>query len=298
MWVRVLGAAAGGGFPQWNCHCTNCSRLRLGTLRGKARSQAQVAISSEGGAWHLLNASPDVRQQIEASPFLWPSEGVRHSPIRSVIVTSAEIDAVAGLLSMREFQHFTVYSTRAVQEILLRDNTLFQALRRVPNQVRWCVFSPGDLLQPEAKLRVKAIPLQGGYPAFAHGSRPPEEAVVGLALGNGNRRLVFLPGVGEITEDLLQWMEQSDVLLFDGTFWSDDELIRVEQGARSARQMNHVPMSGPGGSLETLASLTRPRKIFMHINNTNPVLDEDSREHRAVIDAGWELAFDGMEFEL
>src|SRR5208337_907163 len=137
MQVRVLGAAAGGGFPQWNCHCNNCRRLRLGTLKGKARSQAQLAIGSDGRAWHLLNASPDLRQQIESSPCLWPSEGVRHSPLRSVVLTSAEIDAVVGLLSLREFQPLTIYSTRAVQEILLKENSLFHALHRIPDQAKW-----------------------------------------------------------------------------------------------------------------------------------------------------------------
>jgi len=214
------------------------------------------------------------------------------------VLTSAEIDAVVGLLSLREFQPLTIYSTRAVQEILLKENSLFHALHRVPDQAKWCAFCPGNVFELDSELRVEAIPLNGGYPTFVGGGRPPEEAVVGLAVESGSRRLLFLPGVGEITENLLEWMEQSDVLLFDGTFWSDDELIRVQQGARTARQMGHVPLSGPSGSLETLARLKRPRKIFMHINNTNPVLDEESPEHRAVIDAGWELAFDGMEFDL
>jgi pyrroloquinoline quinone biosynthesis protein B len=298
MWVRILGAAAGGGFPQWNCHCSNCNRLRLGTFPGKARSQAQAAVSWDGHSWHLLNASPDLRRQIEDAVFLWPAEGVRHSPIRSVILTSAEIDTVAGLLSLREFQPFTVYSTRAVQEVLLGENNLFHALQRVPNQVKWRVFSSGGVFPADTGLPVQAIPLRSDYPAFVTTKHEPEEAGVGLALGNGGRRVLFLPAVGEIGEDLLGWMEQSDLLLFDGTFWSDDELIRVQQGARTARQMNHIPMSGPSGSLEVLSRLKRPRKVYMHINNTNPVLDEDSPEHRAVVDAGWELAFDGMEFEL
>jgi len=298
MQVRVLGAAAGGGFPQWNCHCNNCRRLRLGTLQGKARSQAQVAVSSDGRTWHLLNASPDLRQQIELCPSLWPAQGVRHSPIRSVVLTSAEIDAVAGLLSLREFQTFTVHSTRAVQEILRRENSLFQALHRLPDQVRWSVFCPGTICELDAALRVHVIPLEGGYPTYVGPGRPPEEAVVGLAIEQEDRRLLFLPGVGTITENLLEWMKKSDVLLFDGTFWSDDELIRVQQGAPTARQMGHVPMSGARGSLESLAHLDRPRKIFMHINNTNPVLDEESAEHREMRDAGWQLAFDGMELEI
>jgi pyrroloquinoline quinone biosynthesis protein B len=298
MWVRILGAAAGGGFPQWNCHCLNCKRLRLGTFRGKARSQAQVAVSSNGRSWHLLNASPDLRGQIESAAFLWPAEGVRHSPIRSVILTGCEIDAVAGLLSLREFQPFTVYSTQAVQDILLRQNTLFHALQRLPDQVKWKVFSASGAFEPDSNLPIRPIPLHSDYPTFVTTTPAPEEAGVGLALGTSGHRLLFLPAVGEITEDLLQQMEQCDLLLFDGTFWSDDELIRVQKGARTARQMNHVPISGAGGSLEQLANLKRPRKVYMHINNTNPVLDEDSPEHRAILDAGWELAYDGMEFDL
>ena len=205
---------------------------------------------------------------------------------------------MVGLLSLREFQAFTVHSTRAVQQILLRENSLFQALHRLPDQVRWSVFSSDRAFELDAGLRVHVIPLAGGYPTFVNPGPPLEEAVVGLAIEEDGRRLLFLPGVGEITENLLQWMEKSDVLLFDGTFWSDDELIRVQQGARTARQMGHVPMAGPDGSLETLAHLDRPRKIFMHINNTNPVLNEEGAEHRKMKEAGWELAFDGMEVEI
>jgi len=298
MWVRVLGAAAGGGFPQWNCHCANCRRLRSGTLRGKARSQAQVAISSDGAAWHLLSASPDLRLQIENSRFLWPSEGVRQSPIRSVVLTSAEIDSITGLLSLREFSPFTIFSTQAVQDILLGENNVFDVLQRVPDQVTWRAFRADDSFELAGDLTVEAISLPAGYPVFVRNNHPAEEAVVGLAIENRGRRLVFLPGVGEVTKNLLEWMETSDVLLFDGTFWSEDELIRVQQGAKTARQMNHVPISGVCGSLEILSSLERPRRIFMHINNTNPILDEDSPEHQAVMDAGWEVAYDGMEFEI
>ena len=302
MWVRVLGAAAGGGFPQWNCNCTNCRRLRLGTLRGRARTQAQVAISADRRVWHLLNASPDLRQQIEATPCLHPQEGVRHSPIASVILTCAEVDQVLGLLLLREMQPFTAFATDSVREILLGDNSIFQVLHRIPEQVRWHSLVPRNECEIAAGLRVEPIALGGAYPGFVGAGRVarlrPDEAVLGLVLTCGGRSMIYLPGVAAIGDALLERMEESDLVLLDGTFWSDDELIRVRQGARTARQMGHLPISGAGGSLERLATLRRPRKVYIHINNTNPILDEDSPEYRAVREAGWEVACDGMTMDL
>jgi pyrroloquinoline quinone biosynthesis protein B len=298
MWIRVLGSAAGGGVPQWNCHCNNCRRLRLGTLRTQRRSQAQAAVSINNQKWHLLNASPDLRLQIEATQPLWPSEGSRHSPISSVILTSAEIDAVVGLLSLREFQPFTVHATRAVSDILLEDNSMFQALHRVEEQVEWSEIAPGQTFQPEPGLCVQPISLGGGYPQFVREPRQEGEAVLGLKLESAGKRAMFLPGLASIDDSLLDAMSESDLVLLDGTFWSDDELIRIRPDARTARNMGHVPISGAGGTLERLAGLERPRKVYIHLNNTNPVLDEDSPEHQAVREAGFELAFDGMEFRL
>jgi len=302
VWVRVLGAAAGGGFPQWNCNCTNCRRLRLGTLHGQARTQAQVAVSADNHVWHLLNASPDLRQQIEAAPCLHPREGVRDSPIASVILTCAEVDQVLGLLLLREMQPFTAYATDSVRDILLSDNSIFQVLHRVPEQVCWRGLVPGNGCEIAAGLRVEPISLNGAYPGFVSAGRVarlrPDEAVLALALTCGSHSMMYLPGVGAIGDALLERMEQSDLVLLDGTFWSDDELIRVRQGARTARQMGHLPISGPDGSLQRLATLRRPRKVYIHINNTNPTLDEDSPEYRAVREAGWEVACDGMTMEL
>lgn len=302
MWVRVLGAAAGGGFPQWNCNCTNCRRLRLGTLHGQARTQAQVAVSADNRVWHLLNASPDLRQQIETCPSLYPQEGVRHSPIGSVILTCAEVDQVLGLLLLREMQAFTAYATDSVREIVLSDNSMFQVLHRIPDQVRWRSLVPGAGCEVAAGLRVEPISLGGGYPGFVNAQRVaglrPDEAVLGLALTCGGHSMMYLPGVAAISDALLERMEQSDLVMLDGTFWADDELIRVRQGARTARQMGHMPISGADGSLARLATLRRPRKAYIHINNTNPILDEDSAEYRVAREAGWEVACDGMTMEL
>jgi pyrroloquinoline quinone biosynthesis protein B len=300
--VSVLGAAAGGGFPQWNCNCDNCRRLRAGILRAKARSQIQVAVSADGHAWHLLGASPDLSKQIESNPCLHPRHGPRDSPIASVVLTCAEVDQSLGLLLLREMHTFKVYATASVRDILREDNSMFRMLHRVPGQVEWRVFRPGTTFEIESGLQVEAIPMGGGYPSYVSGERlagcRADEAVVGLSVRGGGRSLLFLPGVPGIDDALVARMEQSDLVLLDGTFWSDDEFIRVWPEARTARQMGHLPISGPGGSLERLAGLGRPRKVFLHINNTNPILDEDSAEHRAVLEAGWEVACDGMTITL
>ena len=302
MLVSILGAAAGGGFPQWNCNCDNCRRLRAGTLRAKTRSQIQVAVSADGRAWHLLGASPDLGKQIESSPSFHPRQGLRDSPIVSVILTCAEVDQSLGLLLLREMHSFTVYATASVRDILLSDNSMFRMLHRAAGQVEWHSVRPGAPFEVEAGIQVEAIPMGGGYPSYVRADRlavcRADEAVVGLSIQCGGRAMLFLPGVPRIDDALLARMEQSDLLLLDGTFWSDDEFIRVWPEARTARAMGHLPISGDNGSLERLAALRRPRKVFVHINNTNPILDEDGAEHAAVREAGWEVACDGMTISL
>jgi pyrroloquinoline quinone biosynthesis protein B len=300
--VSVLGVAAGGGFPQWNCNCDNCRRLRAGTLCATARSQIQVAVSADGRVWHLLGASPDLGKQIEFAPCLHPRHGLRDSPIASVILTCAEVDQSLGLLLLREMHPFTVHATASVRDILLTGNSMFRMLHRAAGQVEWRAVTPGAPFEVEAGLQVEAIPMGGEYPSYVGADElarcRADEAVVGLSIRCGDRALLFLPGVPAIDDALLARMEQSDLILLDGTFWSDDEFIRVWPEARTARAMGHLPISGPGGSLERLAALRRPRKVFLHINNTNPILDEDSAEYGAVREAGWEVASDGMTIEL
>jgi pyrroloquinoline quinone biosynthesis protein B len=300
--VNVLGAAAGGGFPQWNCNCDNCRRLRQGTVRAKARSQIQVAVTADGRAWHLLGASPDLGKQIESNPCFHPRQGLRDSPIVSVILTCAEVDQSLGLLLLREMQPFTVYATASVRDILRADNSMFGMLHRVPRQVEWRDITPGAAFEVEPGMQVEAIPMRGGYPSYVSTGRlaqcRADEAVVGLSVHCGGRTMLFLPGVPAIDESLRARMEQCDLLLLDGTFWSDDEFIRVWPEARTARAMGHLPISGSGGTLECLAALRSPRKVFIHINNTNPILDEESGAYRMVREAGWEVACDGMTIGL
>jgi pyrroloquinoline quinone biosynthesis protein B len=303
MRIKVLGSAAGGGFPQWNCSCPNCRRLREGKLAGTPRTQAQLAWSITPGQWTLVNASPDLRVQIQATPELWPQDGTRNSPITDVIVPSAEVDQILGLLFLREFHSFRVYATRSVRRILTEDNSLFDVLARFAGQVCWHDILPDQLFYVGGG-RLEVLPLPGSFPGFVSASRVTElnltDAVIGLLVSpeSGGRTLAFLPGVSSVSDGLLERLQACDVVLFDGTFWSDDEPSRIPGVSRTARQMGHLPISGSGGSLERLAALQRPRRIFIHINNTNPVLDEESVEYRMVSEAGWEVASDGMEIRL
>lgn len=283
--------------------------MRAGTLRAKSRSQTQVAVSDDGRTWFLLNASPDLRLQIERTPALQPREGVRDSPISGVLLTSADLDQIAGLLSLRELQPFRIYSTQSLQRILRDDNSAFGMLNRVPRQVCWTGVQAGEklpLLDVEGGalgISCEVFSLAERYPVYVAPERVAElkgdEALLGVVLtGASGARLAYLPAVPAISEELLRLLETVDVLLFDGTFWSDDELIQVQGSGATAREMGHVPISGADGSLRTLAGLQRPRKIFVHVNNTNPMLDESGAEYAEVRAAGWDVAEDGWQLNL
>ncbi len=313
MRVKILGSAAGGGFPQWNCACGNCRALRQGTFRGKARSQTQVAISAgskdDADSWFLLGASPDLRAQIEATPELQPQKGIRQSPIAGAVLANADIDHVLGLLLLRELQPLRVHATDSIRRILCEDNSMFRMLQRVAGQVTWASFVPGtefSLENPAGEdpgLRCRALSLGTHYPAYVLPQRQSEltfgEASLGLVVESpSGKRLAYMPAVPQIDDALLREFESAGVLLFDGTFWSDDELIRTQGSGQTARQMGHVPVSSAEGSLSRLAGLRHPRKIYLHINNTNPMLNEAGPEYRQVRESGWEIAEDGWEFEL
>lgn len=300
MHVRVLGAAAGGGFPQWNCSCTNCRRLRQCRLLGQPRSQTQLAISADDKSWYLVSASPDLRYQIEAFPPLHPRTfQLRDSPIAGLILPSAEVDAALGLLLLRESQPLTVYATDAIRHILMSDNSMFHVLRRQPDQVRWVKLSSGTAF-PLDDSGVECLPVttSGRFPGFVAEHRASQldssEAVLGFFFCHGTRRFAFFPGVLHLKPEWLDHIQTCDAVFFDGTFWSDDELIRLQGHGNTARQMGHQPVAD---TLRVLAGINT-RKIFIHINNTNPILDEDSEEFRKVRDAGWEVAFDGMDLIL
>jgi len=314
MRVKILGSAAGGGFPQWNCACPNCRAVRAGTFRGKARSQAQVAISADSHSWFLLGASPDLRAQIEATAELHPREGVRQSPIAGAVLANADIDHTLGLLLLRELQPLRVYATESVRRILCEHNSMFAMLRRVPGQVTWTDFTLGrpfplqNASGEDSGLQCRALSLGTQYPAYVsparQGELTPGEASLGLVVGQSSgKRIAYMPAVPQIAvpqinEALLEQFESCDVLLFDGTFWSDDELIRIQGSGKTAYQMGHVPVSSAEGSLAKLAGLHHPRKIYIHINNTNPMLNEAGPEYRQVREAGWEIAEDGWQFDL
>jgi pyrroloquinoline quinone biosynthesis protein B len=309
MQVKILGSAAGGAFPQWNCGCANCWAVRAGKFSGKPRSQTQVAVSADSRTWFLLGASPDLRMQIEGTSELHPGEGLRQSPITGVVLLNADIDHVLGLLLLRELQPLNVYATESVKEIVDQDNSMFRMLRRIPRQLMWNPITPRvtfalcDTEGKDSGVRCRAVSLATHFPAYVTQTRQDtlngSEASLGLIVESPSRkRMAYMPAVPEITDELVREFESCDVLLFDGTFWSDDELIRVQGSGQTARQMGHVPISSDTGSLAQLAELKRPRKIYIHVNNTNPVLNEAGAEHRAVRDAGWEIAEDGWQFEL
>ena len=309
MRIRVLGSAAGGGFPQWNCNCRNCRSLRAGTFSGKGRTQTQVAISNDDRTWFLLNTSPDLRAQIEATLALHPRNVGRDSPIGGVLLTSGDVDQIAGLLSLRELQPFRVYCTPSIRRILQEDNSVFRMLNRVSDQVSWTEIACDEsfplltVAGNDSGIGCTVFSLGGRYPAYVSRERianlKPEEASLGVMLASSSGgRFAYMPAVPAVDDSLLQRLEDADLVFFDGTFWSDDELIRVQGGGSTAREMGHIPISGAEGSLCELAGLRRPRKIFVHVNNTNPMLDESGPEYREVRTAGWEIAEDGWSLDL
>ncbi len=309
MRVKILGSAAGGGFPQWNCACANCRSLRAGTFQGKARTQAQVAISTDTRSWFLLGASPDLHAQIEATPELHPREGLRQSPIAGAVLVNADIDHVLGLLLLRELQPLRVHTTDSIRRILTEDNSMFAMLQRVPAQVTWTSLAPGTVFPlqnptgEDSGLRCRALSLGTHFPAYVARHRQSElnsgEASLGLIVESpSGKRLAYMPAVPQIDSASLREFESADMLLFDGTFWDDDELIRIQGSGQTARQMGHIPVSSEDGSLSRLAGLRRPRKIYVHINNTNPMLNEAGPEYRQVRESGWEIAEDGWQFDL
>ena len=309
MQIEILGSAAGGGFPQWNCNCANCRSVRAGAFRGKSRTQTQVAVSNDDASWFLLNASPDLRLQIEACQPLHPRSSGRHSLISGVLLTGADLDQITGLLSLRELQPFRIYCTPSIRSILQKQNNVFAMLNRVPAQVEWAEIKPGESFPLQATsgnesgLHCEVFSIGSRYPVYVSREQVSglvhEEASLGVIIESASgKRLAYLPAVPALDGLLLRRIETADVLLFDGTFWSDDELIRVQGSGATAREMGHIPVSGANGSLQMLAGLRRPRKIFIHVNNTNPMLDESSPEYREVRASGWEIAEDGWRLDL
>jgi pyrroloquinoline quinone biosynthesis protein B len=296
--VRVLGSAAGGGFPQWNCRCPACEAARAGT-RAQPRTQSSLAIRGGDGPWFLVNASPDARQQLEAITDL-AVDGVRSPPIAGVLLTDAEIDHTAGLLLLRESAApVRVYGQSGVERALRVGYPVLSILERYCG-LEWHTLEPGHAWPLEgSSLTVEPFDVGGDAPRYLEGSGVEFEAS-GLVFRDraGGGVLTYVPGLARIDDAVIDRFAGSDLVLVDGTFWRNDELAVLGISARSARDMGHLPLSGLGGTLEAIARLERPRKVLVHINNTNPILLEDSPERAAVLRAGVEVAYDGLEVEL
>jgi pyrroloquinoline quinone biosynthesis protein B len=266
---KMLGTAAGGGVPQWNCACRLCELSRTNPRAVPPRLQLQAIASGDGQSWYLLNASPDLRVQIEANPELQPGSrfGRRNTPIAGIVLTTADLDQVLGVLLLREFQPLTIYATRLVRKTL-ESNSFFRMLHRVPDQLTWVEIVPGQ--------------------SFFLGDSGLEKE---------GRRIAYTPALPEITDELREIYRTCDTVLVDGTFWSDAELSRTHSGTPLARSIGHVPLSGDDGTIALLKDIDFPRRVFVHINNTNPILDTGSAEYKAVLAAGWQIAHDGWQLD-
>jgi pyrroloquinoline quinone biosynthesis protein B len=292
----VLGSGAGGGVPQWNCRCRVCRLAWDRDPRVRWRTQSSVAVTVDGERWLLLNASPDIRQQIQASPALHPRGEARGSPIAAVLVTNADVDHVTGLLGLRERQDLVVWGSRRTLEVLAA-NRIFDVL--ADDVVERRVVPLGEPFEPLPDLRVELFMVPGKVPLWLEDgvveTDVETEGTVGVAIEAFGRRLLYVPGCARPTATLEARVGMAHALLFDGTLHDDEEMIREGLGSKTGRRMGHMPMTGAGGSIEAFAHHSSLRRIFIHVNNSNPALVEGSLEQCAVEAAGWDIAWDGME---
>jgi pyrroloquinoline quinone biosynthesis protein B len=295
----VLGSAAGGGFPQWNCRCPVCALAWAGDPRVSPRTQSSLAVSVDSKQWVLLNASPDLRQQILANRVLQPVQGARDSPISTVVVTNGDIDHVTGLLSLRERQAFSLFGT-AETLATLAQNAIFDVL--AADLVTRRTLACEEPVELAGGLTISAFTVPGKVPLYLEGPDlvigTQTGATIGLEVSGGDRRLFYIPGCAEVTDGLLDRVAGAPLLLFDGTTYTDDEMPALGLSEKTARRMGHTPIAGPAGSLARFAAVDIGRRIFIHINNTNPILIDGSPEHEAVRATGWEISYDGMDITL
>ncbi|MGR9108576.1 MAG: pyrroloquinoline quinone biosynthesis protein PqqB [Gammaproteobacteria bacterium] len=304
MIVRILGSGAGGGFPQWNCNCSNCNRLRSGRIRAVARTQSSIAVSSDARNWVLFNASPDIRAQIENFPAIQPQSGIRDSGIRAVILIDSQIDHTTGLLMLRESTSpLQIYCTEMVREDLTTGFPVFKMLEHYCGVQHHAVPLDGSGFEIPGidDLRFYSHALKSKAPPYSpHRHDPHEGDNIGVVIEqiSSGRKLYYSPGLGEIEPHVLKAMQDADCLLVDGTFWREDEMEQAGISKKKAAEMGHLPQSGEHGMIGVLNSIPEPRKILIHINNTNPILDEDSAERSILDQAGIEVSRDGMEINL
>jgi pyrroloquinoline quinone biosynthesis protein B len=292
--ILVLGAAAGGGLPQWNCACPNCVAARDPGSGVRPQTQSSLAVTLDGEAWAIFNASPDLRQQVQDNSALQPRR-LRGTPIKSVVLTNGDVDHLVGLLVLREKQPFAIYSTSAVAQVI-DDNSVFRVLD--PELVSRSITALEEPFFPLPGLKALFFAVPGKVPLYLEEGEPEldteSEQTVGIELSAGTKRFYYIPGCGMVQDNLAARVENADALFFDGTLFRDDEMIAAGAGQKTGRRMGHMSISGEGGSLEALGSLRIKRKIYVHINNTNPIW-QPGPERAEVEGRGFEIGFDGME---
>jgi pyrroloquinoline quinone biosynthesis protein B len=306
MKIIVLGSSAGGGFPQWNCNCANCDGIRSGTLKARARTQSSIAVSADGDNWVLINASPDILSQIRATPALQPGRQSRDTGITAVLLMDAQVDHVTGLLMLREGKRLPLYCTASVWDDLTTGLPLVSVLSHYCG-VQWhpLPIKQGRMETIELPgiegIRFTPLTLSSKAPPYSpHRENPHPGDNIGLIIENlaTGKKVFYAPGLGEIEPQVEAAMRSADCLLVDGTFWSADEMVQLGFSAKYAADLGHIPQSGVGGMIECLDTLDSARKILIHINNTNPILNEDSEQHATLMRHGIEIAHDGMEIIL
>ena len=303
MRIRVLGSAAGGGFPQWNCNCPNCDGVRKGTINAKRRTQSSIAVSSNDVDWLLFNTSPDILTQFQQFPESQPARSIRDTAFKSIVLLDAQIDHTTGLFMLRESKTpLNIYCTDMVYEDLTTGNPIFKILEHYCG-VNWHQIhtTEDNAFVPEgiSNIKVKAIPLSSKAPPYSpHRHDPHEGDNLGILLEDltTGEKTFYAPGLGQIESHIKPYMEEADCLLLDGTCWTNDEMKSLGIANKMSLDMGHLPQSGPGGMIEVLRPLPAKKKVLIHINNTNPILREDSEQREQLTQEKIEVAYDGMDF--
>lgn len=306
MKIRVLGSAAGGGFPQWNCNCPNCAGLRAGTVRARARTQSSIALAgADPAAWALVNASPDILVQLKANPDLQPARAPRDTALVAIVLVDGQVDHTTGLYMLREATRpWPVWCTPSVYADLTRGNPILSLLEHFCGIDYHPIEPAGEAFSIEGVRGVRwlALPVASKPAPYSPNRNDPvpgDNVALVVSDESSGRSLVYAPGLGQMDDQVWRYMQEADCVLVDGTFWREDEMIRLELSRKYARDMGHLPQSGAGGMLEWLARLpSGTRKVLIHVNNTNPILDEDSPERAELRERNVEVAWDGMEIVL
>ncbi|MCG9511575.1 pyrroloquinoline quinone biosynthesis protein PqqB [Acinetobacter lactucae] len=303
MYIYVLGSAAGGGFPQWNCNCPNCHGVRTGTIQAKARTQSSIAISENGTDWVLLNASPDIRQQLFEFKAAQPARKLRDTGITSVILMDSQLDHTTGLLTLREGCPMNVWCTEMVHQDLTSGFPVFNMLKHWNGGLQYHEINPKQAFKVDGFENLEFLPLiikSAAPPYSPHRHDPHDGDNIALIIKDHKtqKQLFYAPGLGKIDDQIMQIMQSSDCVMIDGTLWTDDEMQQTGVGTKTGREMGHLYISGEGGSLSYLNQLSTPKKVLIHINNTNPILNENSSQFAELKANGVEVAYDGMQIEL